>query len=35
MSGARPVTVAFAVIHLVFAFAFIWVGRRSMAAKLR
>ena len=32
-SGARPLTKVFAIIHLLFAFAFIWVGRMSMSAK--
>ena len=30
LSGARPLTKVFAVIHLLFAVAFIWVGRMSM-----
>ena len=29
--GARPLTKLFAVIHLLFAVAFIWVGRMSMS----
>jgi hypothetical protein len=32
-SGARPVTKVFALIHLLFAVAFIWVGRMSISAK--
>ena len=32
-SGARPLTKVFAVVHLLLAVAFIWVGRRSMSAK--
>ena len=32
-SGARQLTKVFAIIHLLFAVAFIWVGRRSMSAK--
>lgn len=35
LSGARPVTVVFAVVHFVFAAAFIWAGRTSLSAKLR
>ncbi len=31
-SGARPVTIVFAIIHLLFAIAFIWIGRRSASA---
>ncbi len=31
-SGARPLTKVFAVIHLLFAVAFIWVGGMSMSA---
>jgi hypothetical protein len=31
LSGARPLTKVFAVIHLLFAVAFIWVGRMSMS----
>jgi hypothetical protein len=31
-SGARPLTKVFAIIHLLFAVAFIWVGRMSMSA---
>jgi hypothetical protein len=34
-SGARQLTKMFAVIHLLFAVAFIWVGRRSMSARTR
>ncbi len=30
--GARPLTKVFAMIHLLFALAFIWVGRLSMSA---
>ena len=30
-TGARPLTKVFAIIHLLFAVAFIWVGRRSMS----
>ena len=30
-SGARPLTKVFAMIHLLFAVAFIWVGRMSMS----
>jgi hypothetical protein len=30
-SGARPLTTLFAIIHLLFAVAFIWVGRMSMS----
>ena len=33
--GARPATAVFAVVHLLFAVAFIWVGRRSVAATTR
>jgi hypothetical protein len=32
-SGARQLTKVFAIIHLLFAFAFIWLGRMSMSAK--
>ena len=32
-SGGRQLTKAFAVIHLLFAVAFMWVGRMSMSAK--
>jgi hypothetical protein len=32
-SGARQLTKVFAIIHLLFAVAFIWVGRMSMPAK--
>jgi hypothetical protein len=32
-SGGRPVTKVFALIHLLFAVAFIWVGRMSMSTK--
>jgi hypothetical protein len=32
-SGARRVTKVFALIHLLFAVAFIWVGRMSVSAK--
>jgi hypothetical protein len=31
LSGARPLTKVFAIIHLLFAVAFIWVGRMSMS----
>ena len=34
-SGARQLTKVFAIIHLLFAVAFIWVGRRSMSANTR
>ena len=34
-SGARPLTKVFVIIHLLFAVAFIWVGRMSMSAKTR
>jgi hypothetical protein len=30
-SGARPLTKVFAIIHLLFAVTFIWVGRMSMS----
>ena len=33
LSGARPLTKVFAVIHLLFAVAFIWVGRMSMSVR--
>jgi hypothetical protein len=32
-SGGRPVTRMFAIVHLLFALAFILVGRRSMSAR--
>jgi hypothetical protein len=32
-SGGRQLTKLFAFIHLLFTFAFIWVGRMSMSAK--
>ena len=32
-SGARQLTKVFAIIHVLFAVAFIWVGRLSMSAK--
>jgi hypothetical protein len=32
-SGGRPVTKVFALIHLLFAVAFIWVGRMSMSPR--
>jgi hypothetical protein len=32
-SGARQLTKVFAIIHLLFAVAFIWIGRISMSAK--
>jgi hypothetical protein len=35
VGGARPVTKVFAVIHLLFAAAFIWIGRKSMSARAR
>jgi hypothetical protein len=31
---ARPITKVFALVHLVFAAAFIWIGRSSMARKV-
>jgi hypothetical protein len=31
-SGARPLTKVFAILHLLFAVAFIWVGRMRMSA---
>jgi hypothetical protein len=34
-SGARPLTKVFAIMHLLFAVAFIWVGRMSLSAKPR
>jgi hypothetical protein len=34
-AGGRPPTKVFAAIHLIFAIAFIWVGRRSMSIKER
>jgi hypothetical protein len=34
-SGGRPVTKVFALIHLCFAIAFIWVGRMSRSATSR
>jgi hypothetical protein len=34
LGGGRPVTKVFAVVHLVFAVAFILVGRRSMSVPL-
>lgn len=33
LSGARPLTSVFAVVHLLFTAAFIWVGRMSLSAK--
>jgi hypothetical protein len=30
-SGARPLTKVFAIVHLLFAVAFIWVGRMGMS----
>ena len=33
-SGARPLTKAFAMIHLLFAVAFIWVGRMNMSGSM-
>lgn len=35
LSGGREVTKVFVIIHLLFAMAFIWVGRRSMSAGTR
>ena len=32
-SGARPLTKVFAMIHLLFAVAFIWIGRMSMSGR--
>lgn len=34
-SGARQLTKVFAILHLLFAIAFIWVGRMGMSAKTR
>ena len=34
-SGARQLTNLFAIVHLLFAFAFIWVGRMSMSSSKR
>lgn len=34
-SGGRSMTKVFALIHLLFAVAFIWTGRKSMLAKTR
>jgi len=34
-SGGRPVTKVFVVVHLLFAVAFIWVGRKSVPTKPR
>jgi hypothetical protein len=34
-SGARPLTKVFAIIHLLFAVAFIWVGQMSSSAQTR
>lgn len=34
-SGGRPVTKVFVVVHLLFAVAFFWIGRRSMQTKPR
>jgi hypothetical protein len=34
-SGGRPVTKVFALIHLLFAVTFIWIGRMSMSTKRR
>lgn len=34
-SGGRPVTKVFVVVHLLFAVAFIWVGRKNVPAKPR
>lgn len=33
VSGARQLTKVFAIIHLLFAVAFIWIGRMSRSAK--
>lgn len=30
--GGRPVTKVFAILHLVFALAFVWVGRSSVSS---
>lgn len=35
LSGARPLTKVFAAIHLLFAVAFIWIGRTSLSANTR
>jgi len=35
LSGGRELTKVFVIIHLLFAMAFIWVGRRSMSAGTR
>jgi len=35
LSGGRDLTKVFVIIHLLFAMAFIWVGRRSMSAGTR
>jgi len=35
LSGARELTKVFAVIHLLFAVAFIWVGRMSISTRAR
>lgn len=32
-SGARPATKVFAVIHLLFAAAFIWAGRKNLSGR--
>lgn len=32
-AGGRPVTKVFVFIHLLFAVAFVWVGRRSLSAR--
>jgi hypothetical protein len=34
-SGGRPVTKVFVVVHLLFAVAFIWVGRKSVPTEPR
>jgi hypothetical protein len=34
-SGARPLTKVFAIIHLLFAVTFIWVGRMRLSATTR
>jgi hypothetical protein len=31
---ARPLTKVLAIIHLLFAFAFIWVGRMNMSGSM-
>ena len=32
LSGARPLTTVFAVVHVLFTAAFVWIGRKSMSA---